>query len=177
MGGLSGAERAALRPYVLLGLAWFLATNHVLSRHAGPDSMGPPAPGETAPAFRPGLLLMQPVYTAFYTLVLTSLFSMAWMEHRVRSGAQDDAGGFECMRDDGAFHDFLALGAAVCASGLLLAVPWGVYMKRASPPEDHAAMRQGVFYFCCAQLALGAVVTASYASGQAGRAASPLLSR
>jgi hypothetical protein len=177
--GDSGAVISAVRPYVLLGLSWLLATNQVLSRNSGPDSVGPPAPG--VPSFEPSVALMQPAYTLFYTLVLAALFSMAWMEHEELFGARNSVGAsvmsgaerserfaaetmdrFGFLADDDQLYHFLLQSGLVFAFGLGTSFAFGVYLKRIRQPKDHKDLRQKVFYFCCFQLLLAAVVMLSY---------------
>ena len=167
------ADVGGARAYAIVVLAWFLATCHVLSDGPAPDSVGPPGAvpaAGAAPGFRPWPVLMQPVYTLFYTLVLTSLFSMAWAEHDARFGAGpgrselDYAARFGFVCGDSAAFRFVAGGAAACGAGLALGVAWGVYLRRVAPPRDHKEMRLSVFYYCCGQLALALLVTASLAA-------------
>lgn len=166
---------SAARPYALLAIAWLLATNQVLSRNAGPDSVGPPAPG--AAHFEPSVVLMQPAYTLFYNLVLAALFSMAWMEHEEIFGAANVTGAargerfaaesmdrFAFLADDEQLYHFLLQNGLVFAFGLVAAFAFGAYLKRIRPPKDHKDLRQKVFYFCCFQLALALAVTLSYAT-------------
>jgi hypothetical protein len=171
----SAAQIRAARPYALLVIAWLLATNQVLSRSAGPDSIGPPQPG--APEFQPSVVLMQPAYTLFYTVVLAALFAMAWMEHEEIFGAASvgsSARGerfaaevsdrFSSLADDDHLYHFLLQSALVFAFGLVAAFLFGAYLKRIRPPKDHKDLRQSVFYFCVFQLAVACAVVASYSA-------------
>ena len=172
---VSAAQIRAARPYALLVIAWLLATNQVLSRSAGPDSIGPPQPG--APEFQPSVVLMQPAYTLFYTVVLAALFTMAWMEHEEIFGAvkgdpaargerfaAEASDRFASLADDENLYHFLLQSALVFAFGLVGAFLFGAYLKRIRPPRDHKELRQSVFYFCVFQLALACAVVASYSA-------------
>ena len=82
------------RPYVLLTIAWFLSTNHV-SQTRRPRLRGPPNPGSDVPQFSRGWCSCSPC-TMFYTMVLASLFSMAWMEFDERFGGRDPEDEMQC---------------------------------------------------------------------------------
>lgn len=165
------------RPYALIFLAWFVSTNHVMSRHGGPDSIGTPSAGATEPPFLPAVLLMQPVYTLFYTVTLTALFTMAWMEYDEIFAASDsdDPDGADRFRraalercsvlaDDEDFYHFVWKCALVLMFGVAFSLAFGVYLRRIDRPKTHAAMRRSVFYFCCLQLALAFTVVLSYST-------------
>jgi hypothetical protein len=166
--GASAEESGALRrfrPFVIIILAWLLATNQVLSRH------GDSPPGDSAPVFQPAVVLLQPVYVMFYTFVLASLFSMAWMEYDERAGSSGDSSSGDSssgdrvsfMRDSDAFFSFVMQNSIVCASGLALGAAWGVYLRRvAPPPNDDKTLRLHLFYFCCAELVLALTVAAAF---------------
>lgn len=169
---------SAARPYALLAIAWLLATNQVLSRNAGPDSVGPPSPG--VPQFDPSVVLMQPAYTLFYNLVLAALFSMVWIEHEEIFGAanlspsargvrfaEETMDRFAFLADDERLFDFLFQSSLVFAFGLAAAFAFGAYLKRIRPPTDHKDLRQKVFYFCCFQLAVAVAVMLSYSNSVA----------
>ena len=153
----SGAVKR-FRPFVIIVIAWLLATNQVLSRH------GDCTPGDSAPVFQPAVVLLQPVYVMFYTFVLASLFSMAWMEYDERAGGDSSSGDHvSFMRDSDAFFSFVMQNSFVCASGLALGAAWGVYLRRvAPPPKDDETLRLHLFYFCCAELVLALTVAAAF---------------
>jgi DNA-directed RNA polymerase subunit N (RpoN/RPB10) len=111
---------------------------------------------------------MQPVYTMFYTLVLSSLFSMAWAEHDARFGSGGYDAKFGFIKDDAAAYTFVARSALACGAGVVLGVFWGIYMRRLSaPPEDHKQKRLAVFWYCCAQLVISLTALASFAASDA----------
>lgn len=165
------------RPYAVLAISWLLATNQVLSRNEGPDSLGPPPTGSVAPSFEPAVILTQPVYTLFYTFVLTALFAMSWMEHEELFGAANpdvvsrgerfatesmDRCAF--LSDDEHLYHFLLQNALVFAFGMVAAFAFAAYLKRVRPPKDHKELRQKVFYFCCFQLGVATSVLLSYSA-------------
>jgi hypothetical protein len=165
----------AARPFALILIAWLLATNQVLSKSAGPDSIGPATPG--AADFQPSVILMQPAYTLFYTIVLAALFSMVWIEYEeIFGGSSGDAAAagerfaaesmdrFSFLADDERLYSFLLQNGLVFAFGLVAAFLFGAYLKRISPPKDHKELRQTVFYFCCFQLVLAFAVVVSYSN-------------
>lgn len=155
----------AARPLVIVVASWFLATARVLSTSSAPDTVGSPATAADGAAFRPWPLLMQPVYTLFYTLVLSSLFSMAWAEHDSRFGSGDYDTKFGFIKDDAAAYGFVLRSAVACAAGVALGVVWGIYMRRiAQPPGDHKQRRLSVFWYCCGQLVVSLIALASFAA-------------
>jgi hypothetical protein len=129
----------ASRPAVILVLAWLLATARFLRLYTD--------------AVQPALLLLVPLHTLFYTVVLTCGLTLMDLERDRTNGVSPAAVGSQLGADG--LYTFLIQGACVAAAGTGVAFCWAFYLKRLHPVCDGDAYRRSVVACCVAQLFAG----------------------